>query len=77
MLQLVAGGVAAEARARPAVAGLPAGALVPARRAAQKHPPLLELQQRIVTVQPADGRLQPVERSRPQPTRVGDVGEKA
>ena len=63
---LVAGGVAAEARARPPVTGFPAGALVPAGRAAQEHPPVLELQQRIVTVQPAHGRLQLVERSCPQ-----------
>ena len=48
LLQLVAGRITAEARARPVIAGVPAGALVPARRAAQKHPPVLELQQGIV-----------------------------
>jgi len=65
LLQLMAGGVAAETRARPVIAGVPAGALVAAGGAAQKDAPTLELQQRIVTVESTHGCLQPVERSSP------------
>src|SRR3954451_1009586 len=57
LVQLMARRVAREAETGPPVARVPPGALEPAGRAAQEPPSLLELEQRVVPVQSAHGRL--------------------
>ena len=71
-------GIAAESGARSASTCRPARRLVTAGRAAEEHPPALDLQHRVVTVQPAHGARNRTRRTRPQaPERTKRAGAAA
>jgi hypothetical protein len=67
LFELVSPGVALEPQARAVLASVPARRLESTGGAAQEHAPLLELKDRIMPVQSADGALEVIHRPGPHP----------